>query len=277
MGGPDAFGGGMDRALLVGINKYLDAPLTQCVRDVERSHDGIQRLYGFNPRGIRVLADKRATTANILARLSWLVDGAKAGDRLLFHYSGHGTQVPTRGAGEADGLDEVICPVDFDWGDQHLIRDKDFARIFGAVPAGAEFVWISDSCHSGDLHRGRVRRGPLGLGMGLDLGPLGSLGLERWLQPPVGLLGRLRRGLGLRGAADGLNVALVSACADHEVALEGDDGGALSSALWGVLERTPHASLTAVVRRAAKRVKGQTPQLAGAAAICRAPFLWRVG
>jgi hypothetical protein len=56
-------------------------------------------------------------------------------------------------AGEIDGLDEIICPVDFDWTDTHAIRDKDFKRIFSAIPVGCEFVWISDSCHSGDLSK----------------------------------------------------------------------------------------------------------------------------
>jgi len=62
--------------------------------------------------------------------------------------------MPTRNeAGEVDRLDEVICPVDFDWSDAHVIRDKDFHQLFASVADGVEFVWVSDSCHSGDLSK----------------------------------------------------------------------------------------------------------------------------
>jgi hypothetical protein len=97
---------------------------------------------------IRLLTDVRATKTAIVERLNLLVSGARPRDRLVFHYSGHGAQMPTRNpAAEVDKLDEVICPVDFDWSDEHAIRDKDFYKIFAAVPDGVEFIWISDSCH----------------------------------------------------------------------------------------------------------------------------------
>ena len=106
---------------------------------------------------VRMLTDKRATKKNIVERLNWLVTGAKAGDQLLFHYSGHGAQMATRSkTGELDKLDEVICPYDFDWSDKKALKDKDFARIFSKVPKGVDFIWVSDSCHSADLSRGII-------------------------------------------------------------------------------------------------------------------------
>ena len=82
--------------------------------------------------------------------------GASAGDQLLFHYSGHGAQLPSIGhTFEQDGLDEIICPYDFSDADatQTAITDKEFAKIFATIPKGVHFVWISDSCHSEDLSR----------------------------------------------------------------------------------------------------------------------------
>jgi hypothetical protein len=154
----------MYKALLVGINAYPDAPLKGCLNDITDMATFIVSNCGFKESDIRLLADKRATTENIKERLKWLVDGVKPGDHLLFHYSGHGAQVPTRSAsGEVDKLDEVICPVDFDWSDDHLIRDKDFHTIFSTIPEGVHFVWISDSCHSGDLSKElrRIRSIPM--------------------------------------------------------------------------------------------------------------------
>jgi hypothetical protein len=74
----------------------------------------------------------------------------------LFHYSGHGAQLPSKGYNfEKDGLDEIICPYDFSDADatQTAISDKEFAKIFATIPKGVHFVWISDSCHSEDLSR----------------------------------------------------------------------------------------------------------------------------
>jgi len=143
-----------DKAILVGINAYPGAPLSGCVNDVTDMAEFLCDHAGFNPDSVRLLTDKRATTAAILERVRWLITGAKAGDRLVFHYSGHGAQVPTRDTkAEVDGLLEVICPVEFDWSPEHMITDKDFAKLFAQIPAGVKFLWISDSCHSGDLDR----------------------------------------------------------------------------------------------------------------------------
>jgi hypothetical protein len=148
----------MDKALLVGINKYPDAPLDGCVNDITDMAQLLTSTYGFTSSSIRLLVDGRATTSAIKERLSWLVSGAKRGDRLVFHYSGHGTQFPSRNdAAEVDGMDEAICPVDFDWSEAHTIRDNYFRDLFSKVPAGVKLSWISDSCHSGTLTRETVR------------------------------------------------------------------------------------------------------------------------
>ena len=45
------------------------------------------------------------TLANIKSAISWLANGAKAGDHLVFHFSGHGGQVVDKDGDEADGFD----------------------------------------------------------------------------------------------------------------------------------------------------------------------------
>jgi hypothetical protein len=69
--------------------------------------------------------------------------------------------VPTHNAAyEVDGLDEVICPVDFDWSDTYLIRDKQFHQLFSTMHPGVKFNWVSDSCHSGNLSDTREMGNP---------------------------------------------------------------------------------------------------------------------
>jgi len=147
----------MDKCLLVGINDYLGAPLSGCVNDVTDMAEFLTDHASFKPDSIRLLTDKRATTAGILERLAWLVD-VPAKSRVVFHFSGHGVQLPARNdKGEVDSLDEAICPQNFDWGDEHVIRDDDFAKIFAKLPKDVTFLWVSDSCHSGDLTRDLVQ------------------------------------------------------------------------------------------------------------------------
>jgi hypothetical protein len=150
----------MKKALLVGINKYaMGCNLAGCVNDVKGMASMVVSHYGFEPENVRMILNERATTQSIRKRLYWLVQEATAGDVLLFHYSGHGAQDVTRNdSGEIDGLDEVLCPYDFDWTPSNMIRDKELVSIFSKIPNGVQFNWLSDSCHSGDMTRTIVSR-----------------------------------------------------------------------------------------------------------------------
>ena len=146
-----------NKALLVGINKYPDPrnELRGCVNDILDMEHFIADTNKIYPKeNIKKLIDKQATKKGIITNLKWLIDGAEPGDQLLFHYSGHGAQAPTLFASlEKDGLDEIICPYDFDGTNHTSLRDKEFAQLFATIPKGVHFVWISDSCHAEDLSR----------------------------------------------------------------------------------------------------------------------------
>ena len=146
-----------NKALLVGINNYPSEgnDLRGCVNDVldMAQFIGVKNSK-YDITNIKTVLDHRATKKGILDALQWLINGASSGDQLLFHYSGHGAQIPSQGPlHEKDGLDEIICPYDFNQDPQTAIRDKEFAKIFATIPQDVHFVWISDSCHSADLSR----------------------------------------------------------------------------------------------------------------------------
>ena len=146
-----------NKALLVGINKYPDPrnELRGCVNDIlDMEHFIADANKVYPKQNIKKLTNKDATKKGILTQLKWLIEGAEAGDQLLFHYSGHGAQAPTLFTSlEKDGLDEIICPYDFDGTNNTSLRDKEFAQLFASIPKGVHFVWISDSCHAEDLSR----------------------------------------------------------------------------------------------------------------------------
>lgn len=187
------------KALLVGCN-YPDTahPLQGCVNDVNLMADVLTEHFGFtDAANRRMLTDKSATTDAILERLNWLVDGAKAGDVLYFHFSGHGSQMVNQtyeADYEPDGLDEIICPYDLNWRDK-VIRDDDLKAIFDRVPPGVNLTVVLDCCNSGS-----------GLDQVNQYQPLGgtksvlaanSPNRDRWLPMPADIANR-GRGLDLK-------------------------------------------------------------------------------
>ncbi|MBS1638173.1 MAG: caspase family protein [Bacteroidetes bacterium] len=265
----------MNRALLVGINKYPTQPLNGCVNDVEDMAKFLVAKCGFAMNDIRLLVDERATKDAIIERLGWLLTGLNSGDRVLFHYSGHGVQVPTRNPqGEADGLDEAICPVDFDFTDAHTIRDKDFNRIFSSIPAGVEFIWVSDSCHSADLSREVLKKGeqPKSFAVPADINWRLQTALQRGIHP-----------IGFQRAASALNLALISGCKSDQTSSDAYFGNRANGALtYYLLKQLQTANglsmsltdLVAAVNTALNQAHySQQPQLEGSASIKAKAFL----
>ena len=129
-----------NKALLVGINDYAPIgaggpDLRGCVNDVRDMAHTLNALgiVAAEPAAMRILTDERATRAAILEGFEWLLNGAARGDVLIFHYSGHGSQVIDVSGDEADTRDETICPHDF--ATAGMITDDDFrVRLKGLAP-----------------------------------------------------------------------------------------------------------------------------------------------
>lgn len=135
----------MKRALIVGIN-YVGTghPLKGCINDAHNMHRLVLDDLGFSQT--KLVLEDAATTEGIMSGLRWLVEGTRPGDVLLFHFSGHGSQV--RSNIEPDGLDEIICPIDLDWKTK-VIKDDQLKEVFSTVPNGVNVTVILDCCHSG--------------------------------------------------------------------------------------------------------------------------------
>lgn len=198
----------MNRALLVGINKYSSQPLSGCVNDVLDVAAYLEGHRRFAEDAVEMLLDERATKRAIMRALRDLIEEARPGDHLLFHYSGHGTQMPTTASDEPDGLDEVLCPVDFNWSDATAIKDDDLSALLRTLPAGVSMTCILDACHSGDSHRELTRP---------------RVHRKRFLAPPPDVARKLRRRRRgprpLRGTGESRAVIL-AACASNELAVD---------------------------------------------------------
>jgi hypothetical protein len=184
----------MRKALLVGINyPGTAAELRGCVNDVLLMQDIITKQYQFDE--VKVVTDNDATTSRILRELDILVNNAKPGDYLYFHFSGHGVQMPST-VGAEDGLDECICPSDFNWR-QLMIRDHQMKKIFDRVPRGANFLVILDSCHSGHSLNQDNQYQPFGLArmMGMEDTPRTFPGMPDHIREEIE---KRRKGVGAR-------------------------------------------------------------------------------
>lgn len=86
-------------ALLVGIDRYgsaaVDCPaLRGCGTDVDLQRQLLIHRFGFQPQDIVTLTNEAATRSAIeTAFLQHLVQQAQAGDLVLFHFSGYGSEV----------------------------------------------------------------------------------------------------------------------------------------------------------------------------------------
>ncbi len=231
----------MKSALLVGINDYpgTQNDLAGCVNDITNVYDVLVKYFGFAPADITLLSNKRATKKAILDALKALLAKGREGDTLVFHYSGHGSQVRDAEGDElSDGQDEIICPYDFDW-DSGFIKDDDFAALFSGLKKGVRLEVILDSCHSGTgtreliLDRRSLARLPGNAITSLDEKMLWASPhciRPRYLAPPADIALRADDIYGQelkvrRLAADqGMNHVLWAACKDSQYSADADVG-----------------------------------------------------
>jgi hypothetical protein len=74
--------------------------------------------------------------------------GAKPGDILFFHFSGHGGKVRDTSGDENDGYDETIMPVDYAKAGQ-IVDDEVYAKLLHPLPQGCRMFALMDCCNSG--------------------------------------------------------------------------------------------------------------------------------
>ena len=138
-----------DKALLVGINNYAHvSDLRGCVNDVLSMHNTLSEQYGFEDSQFRELLDEEATKRQIEDGFRWLLDGAQLGDRLVFHFSGHGSFIESTDSDES--VDELLCLQNMNWDDpdSYLVDDQ-LGVLLEGVPPGVRLTVVLDSCFSG--------------------------------------------------------------------------------------------------------------------------------
>ena len=164
-------------ALLVGINKYpFGNELRGCLMDVELQKNLLIHRFGFNEKDILTLTDEQATRSGILKAFEeHLINKAQPGDVVVFHFSGHGSQVYDADCDFKDEagncLNSTFIPYDNNLsfkqresgGEVNDIMGHTLFLLMYALKTENVTV-VLDSCHSGGGKRGNliVRAAPGG-------------------------------------------------------------------------------------------------------------------
>ncbi|MCW1966926.1 MAG: caspase family protein, partial [Anaerolineae bacterium] len=143
-------------ALLVGINYEGTAirQLSGCVNDVKAMKRFLIEQMGVPDKQIKMLTEKEAKRATIIKTFKeFLIENQDIpkGAQILFHFSGHGSQMLSRSKSEPDGRDETIVPYDSRTSNVYDIPDKTLAGLLDklAKQKGNNITVVLDCCHSG--------------------------------------------------------------------------------------------------------------------------------
>jgi hypothetical protein len=96
----------------------------------------------------------KPTRQNILNEFDNLINFANANlekEVLLFlSYSGHGSYLKDYNGDEADGMDEVLCPLDYDT-NGFISDDEIKSNLIDIMPNNVRLFVLIDACHSGTM------------------------------------------------------------------------------------------------------------------------------
>lgn len=261
------------RALLVGVGKYsvpgIDLPGIDL--DLERMQDTLN-LMGFEDAQIRKLLDNEATSKNVIREFkTWLKKGVRPEDRVVFYFSGHGSNTPDFDGDETDGVDEVLVTHNVrrvkKKGKSALtgvVTDDEIARLVGEIASNN--IWIIvDACHSGTVTRDIVMDN---LSLGADPVFVKSFSYDGM---PDGREAAFNRDLDSGGEA---NFVSTSAAGDGEKAIGTHSGGVftigLTKAIADISRSGQAVTINQLRDRAAEYIRGHvdesrlhTPQVTG--------------
>ncbi len=150
-------------ALIVGVNNYYNSPgvlnelsLHGCVNDAKSIKGLLVNRFGFSENNITAIYNGSATAENLQNAFQQILNKCKAGDAVVFYFSGHGVWFTNnydlndtikKGMSQAICLSNLYAP--------HLgclMRDATLKKIFNQfVDKRVILTSIFDCCFSGNL------------------------------------------------------------------------------------------------------------------------------
>jgi hypothetical protein len=143
--------GGTKWAVIIGIADYqgTGSDLWHPDEDAKEMYTELTRQQGYSKSNVKLITNRGATASAIAGAIDWLVANEKAGDEVVFFYSGHGYRAPDDEGWdtdvESDGHDEMIVTYDF-----YGLPDGWLQQKFAAIES-TKFALIFGSCNSGGM------------------------------------------------------------------------------------------------------------------------------
>ena len=145
------------KCLLIGINYTgTSNQLNGCINDSNNLKKFLIKNKYMKEKDITMMNDKckdglYPSKVNIEKQLNVLIDFANEHKdeivRLFVAYSGHGSYLTDYNHDEADGKDEVLCPIDCSQG-KYITDDYLKKNFIDKLPANVKLVIMVDACHS---------------------------------------------------------------------------------------------------------------------------------
>ena len=164
-------------ALLIGVNSYSRGNLRGAITDVELQKQLLIHRFGFKADDIHTLREEQATRQNILGAFNeYLYAPAKAGDVVVFHFSGHGKRVLSGDrlsrftrevkqdcfsvGSEGDCYNTSIAPFDHEAGEAETVQDIMGHTLLlmrsGLAKITDNATFVLDCCYAGGGKRGNA-------------------------------------------------------------------------------------------------------------------------
>ena len=148
---------GRRSAPFIGVGRYaqFEEKLNGVSLDIAMMREFVH-LMGFKSHEIKVLEHEQASTAKVYDAVeNWLINGAGPDDRVLFYFSGHGSQIPDGNNDEDDQFDEVLLLYDTVLAEKRgrqtltgVLLDDHLNHMLARMKSRNILV-ILDACHSG--------------------------------------------------------------------------------------------------------------------------------
>ncbi|WP_414527762.1 caspase family protein [Nodularia chucula] len=153
-------------ALLIGINNYQTvANLKGSITDIYLQRELLIHRFGFHPQDILLVSDEsdiKPTRAGILQAVEeHLIQQAKPGDTVVYHFSGHGSQVFDQHSPLLENLNSTFVPSDRTISvvnNQPQVSDITGKTLFLLMSAinTENLTVVLDSCYAGGGKRGNL-------------------------------------------------------------------------------------------------------------------------
>jgi hypothetical protein len=143
---------GVKYAILVGISDYPGTrnDLQYCDDDAQDIYNALTTLYGYNSSNIRLLLNMNASFSAIRDVISDIKSKAKAGDEVVFFFSGHGANGQAND-GDNEKIDEAIVSHDGNPSGSFIyIWDGQLKDWFAGFNT-TRIIFIFDSCLAGGM------------------------------------------------------------------------------------------------------------------------------